>query len=74
MTLEQRVEALEKAVARLTLPSATAEELAKLMRGVAKETIKNTRRPGGILHCSGGNETADVKATVRYEAGMGVSI
>jgi hypothetical protein len=50
MTLEQRVEALEKAVAKLTLPSETAEELAKVMRDVAKETIKNARRPGGVLH------------------------
>ena len=50
MTLEQRVEALEKAVAKLTLPSATAEELAKVMRDVAKEAIKDARRPGGTLH------------------------
>lgn len=50
MTLEQRIEELEKKVASLTLPSATAEELAKMMRDVAAETIKSARRPGGEMH------------------------
>jgi hypothetical protein len=50
MTLEQRVEALEKIVANLTMPSGKAEELAKMMRDVAAETIRNARRPGGALH------------------------
>ncbi|WP_210453139.1 hypothetical protein [Pantoea ananatis] len=74
MTLEQRIEALEKKVANLTLPNGKADELAKMMRDVTTETIKNAQRPGGMLHLSGDNETADVKATVRYEAGMRVSI
>jgi len=74
MTLEQRIEALENAVANLNLPNNKTEELAKMMREVASETIKNARRPGGTLHRSGGSLKADVKATVRYEAGMGVSI
>lgn len=74
MTLEQRIEALEKAVANLTLPGATAKELAKIMQDAASEAIKNAQRPGGTLHQSGSSETADVKETARYEAGMGVSI
>lgn len=63
MTLEQRVDALEKAVAKLTLPSTTAEELAKVIRDVAKETIKNARRPGGMMHHS------DEKAVKEKTAG-----
>lgn len=49
MTLEQRIEALEKKVASLTLPSAKSEELAKMMRDVTTEAIKNSQRPGGAL-------------------------
>ncbi|MBZ6385542.1 MULTISPECIES: hypothetical protein [Pantoea] len=49
MTLEQRIEALEKKVANLTMPNDKAEELAKMMRDVAAETIKNARRPGGLM-------------------------
>ena len=66
MTLEQRVETLEKAVAKLTLPSATAKELAKVMRDVAAETIKNARRPGGALH------KLDEKATKQEAASFNV--
>lgn len=50
MTLEERVEALEKAVSNLTQPTSKTKELAKMMRDVAAETIKNARRPGGLLH------------------------
>lgn len=63
MTLEQRIEALEKKVANLTLPNGKAEELAKMMRDVAAETIKNARRPGGIMHHS------DEKAVKKETAG-----
>ncbi|WP_312140798.1 hypothetical protein [Pantoea septica] len=50
MTLEQRIEALEKAVANLALPTATTEELTKMMRDAAAETIKNALLPGGAVH------------------------
>lgn len=49
MTLEQRIEALENAVANLTLPNSKTEELTRMMRDVASETIKNARRSGGML-------------------------
>lgn len=49
MTLEQRIEALEKKVANLTLPNGKAEDLAKMMRDTATEVIKNARLPGGEL-------------------------
>ncbi|EAN6819492.1 hypothetical protein CRJ07_09325 [Salmonella enterica] len=50
MNLEQRVEALEKAVSKLTIPSTTAEEMANIMQDVVAEAIKNARRPSGTLH------------------------
>ncbi|MDT8852972.1 hypothetical protein RN053_20905 [Pantoea dispersa] len=50
MTLEQRIAALEKKVANLTLPMESTEELTKMMQDVATETIKNARRPGGSVH------------------------
>ncbi|WP_262287650.1 hypothetical protein [Pantoea sp. Marseille-Q5743] len=59
MTLEQRIEALEKAVASLTLPSAKSEELAKMMQDTVSEVIRNAQRPGGALHNNGsGKESA----------------
>lgn len=41
MILEQRIEALEKAVASLTLPNAESEELAKMMQDTVSEVIRN---------------------------------
>lgn len=49
MTLEQRIEALEKKVASFTLHREATEDLAEVMRKVALETIKNACRPGGLL-------------------------
>lgn len=54
MTLEQRIEELEKKVANLTMPNGKAEELVKMMRDTATEAFKNARRPGGIMHNRGG--------------------
>jgi hypothetical protein len=50
MTLEQRVEVLEKAVANMKLSNAQSEELSKIMGKVAKDAIKSAKRPGGLLH------------------------
>lgn len=49
MTLEQRLEAVEKALADLTLQQKTTAEISSLMREVATSTIKNAQRPGGAL-------------------------
>jgi len=48
MTLEQRIEALEKKVASLTLPNAKSEELEKIMQDAVQNVIKNACRPGGM--------------------------
>jgi len=62
MTLEQRIEALEKKVASLTLPNAESEELAKMMRDAAAEVIKNAQRPGGMLNNVENQEAATSRA------------
>lgn len=62
MTLEQRIEALEKAVASLTQLTAESEELAKMMRDVASEVIKNAQRPGGMLNKTENQEAATSRA------------
>ncbi|WP_426608354.1 hypothetical protein [Pantoea anthophila] len=62
MTLEQRIEALEKAVANLTLPNSKTEELAKMMRDTASEAIKNAQRPGGLLNKAENQEAATSRA------------
>lgn len=62
MTLEQRVEALEKALDNLTLPNSKTEELAKMMRDVATETIKNVCLPGGMLKKNVNQEAATLMA------------
>lgn len=50
MNLEQRVEALEKTVANLTMPNGKAEELVKMMQDTVSEVIRNAQRPGGLLY------------------------
>ncbi|TKK33185.1 hypothetical protein [Pantoea agglomerans] len=67
MTLEQRIEALEDAVANLTLPNNKTEELAKMMREVASETIKNARRPGGLLYKKD-EKAAKIEAAIKGNA------
>lgn len=65
MTLEQRIEALEKSMAKLTLPDGKTEELAKAMRDIATSVIKNEQRPGGCLY-----EQGDGKAAISQAAGV----
>jgi hypothetical protein len=77
MTLEQRVEALEKAFASMAMPKTTTEEFSKLMQKVATDVIKNAQRPGGILHKSGVIEKAAIdsaasRATYHLKAGINV--
>jgi len=71
MTLEQRVEALEKIVANLKMPSGKAEELAKMMRDTAAEVIKNAQRPGGVMHQRGDKAASEM--TAKYDIHVGVN-
>lgn len=68
MTLEQRVEALEKELAGMKAQQRADEEVGELMRKLTEEAIKNAQRPGGIQHAAQ-NQTAKIEATsfVIYE-------
>jgi len=52
MTLEQRVEALEKELAGMKAQQKSSEEVGELMRKLTEEAIKNAQRPGGVLHAA----------------------
>lgn len=49
MNIEQRLAAVEKALADLTTQQKTTEEISRLMRETAIEAIKREQRPGGAL-------------------------
>ncbi|MDH2123767.1 hypothetical protein N5J75_11215 [Pantoea brenneri] len=52
MNVEQKLAALEAELAQIKAQQVQVapEELAKQMREVAIEAIKNAQRPGGVLH------------------------
>lgn len=52
MTLEQRVEALEKELANMKAQQKSNEEVGELMRKVTEDAIKKANRPGSILHAA----------------------
>ena len=52
MTLEQRVEALEMAIANMAVQQSNAEEIAGIARKVTTEVIANAQHPGGVLNAA----------------------
>lgn len=52
MTLEQRVEALEKELAGMKAQQKADEEVGELMRKLTEEAIKESNRPGGVLYAA----------------------
>lgn len=64
MSLEQRLAAVEKTLADLTIQQKTNEELSRLMREAATSAIKSAQRPGGCLYKLG-----DGKAAISQAAG-----
>ncbi len=52
MTLEQRVEALEMAIANMAAQQSNAEEITEIARKVTAEVIGNAQRPGGVLNAA----------------------
>ena len=50
MNVEQKLAALEAELAQIKAQQVAPDELAKQMREVAIETIKDAQRPGGVLH------------------------
>lgn len=70
MNLERRVEAVEAELAELKSQQLETENLAKMMRDVAAETVKNARRPGGMLDKS--REQAAIIEVAAFKIKSGV--
>lgn len=66
MTLEQRVEALELAIANMALHQREALELSYLVRDSVSETIKNACLPGGEIYAAHARTAYDVRIGVKY--------
>jgi len=60
MTLEERVEALERTVATVVSSNRQTEALSNIMREAAAETIKNASHPGRMIQL--GEEAANLQA------------
>lgn len=71
MTLEQRVEALEMAVANMAAQQSNAEEISEIARKVTTEVIASAQLPGGVLNAAQ-KQAAEKQATF-YAASFGVA-
>lgn len=61
MTLEQRVEALEMAIANMAVQQSNAEEISEIVRKVTTEVIASAQRPGGGLNAAQNQAAIEVK-------------
>ncbi|NWC63758.1 hypothetical protein [Cedecea sp. P7760] len=52
MTLEERVEALEAAMAKMSIQQQEADAMRDIARQTVNEVIANARRPGGMLNAA----------------------
>lgn len=60
MTLEERVEALEVAMAKMNIQQQEADAVREIARKTTNEVIANARRPGGMLNAAQ-NQAAEFK-------------
>lgn len=60
MTLEQRVESLEKELASIKAQQKANEEFGELVRKLGAEMIKSAIRPGGVIYAAQ-KQTAGLK-------------
>ncbi|HFG2321392.1 TPA: hypothetical protein ACGGAN_003700 [Enterobacter hormaechei] len=67
MTLEQRVAALELAIANMAVQQRNANELREMVQNAASELIKNAYLTGGTIN-------AAQKQAAKYEASFNISI
>lgn len=58
MTLEQRVEALEMAIANMSVQQSSAEGISEIARKVTAELNANACRPGCVLNAAQGQTAA----------------
>ncbi|KLP59379.1 hypothetical protein [Enterobacter asburiae] len=70
MTLEQRVEALEMAIANMSVQQSGTEEIAEIAQKVTAEVIASAQLPGGVLNAAQ-KQAAEKQATF-YAASFGV--
>lgn len=63
MTLEERVEALENAIANMTVQQKTTDEMSEAMRKIGSETIASACRPGGVLNAAQERAALEIKKT-----------
>ncbi|ECQ7527186.1 hypothetical protein [Salmonella enterica] len=70
MTLEQRVEALEMAVASMAAQQSNTEEITDIVRKVTAGVIANALRPGGAINAA--QKQAAEKETKIYVSKFGI--
>lgn len=63
MTLEQRVEALELAIANMAVQQSSAEDINEIARKITVEIIVNAQRPGGVLNAAQERAALKIKKT-----------
>lgn len=61
MTLEQRVEALELAIANMAVQQRNADELKEMMQDAASELIKNACIVGGVINAAQKRAAVEIK-------------
>ncbi|EJX4456788.1 hypothetical protein ACGG2D_001863 [Salmonella enterica] len=61
MTLEQRVAALELAIANMAVQQRNADELREMVQDAASELIKNACRTGGAIKAAQQQAAVEIK-------------
>ena len=67
MTLEQRVEALELAIANMAVQQSSAEDINEIARKITVEIIANAQRPGGVLYATQGQAAYKLALGINYD-------
>lgn len=65
MTLEQRVEALEKGLSDMKAQQKANEEFGELVRKLTEDAIKNANRPGGALYAAQKQAASEYNGRIR---------
>ncbi|NIE98457.1 hypothetical protein F3J38_00010 [Pantoea sp. Acro-805] len=73
MNVEQRLAALEAELAELKGQQSDKKSFSKLVQKITSETIKNSMRPGGLLHRSERNKKAVKPSTAANEVSVSVN-
>lgn len=71
MTLEQRVDALEMAIANMSAQQSNVEDITEIARKIVTEVISNSQCLGGVLNAA--RERAAEKQVTFYSANFGIT-